>query len=122
MHVICTDGTTIQCQDFEAIDSGVLFYQETPGRRGTEGDREDAEDAESDSASGFVPITELRFVLPDEMIQQMGGQSAAAPQPAPRGGPGDMPRSPPQQQGRAHTQPQGRQSQPMGRPPESGGR
>jgi len=65
VHIICKDGTTIQCRDFRATDSGVLFFQSTPGRREEE---EEDEEEEAESASGFVPITELKFVLPDEMV------------------------------------------------------
>ena len=74
VQIICKDGTTIQCRDFEATDSGVLFFLERPGREETEEENED-EEAER-RASGFVPVTELQFVLPDEMTQQ-GGHSAS---------------------------------------------
>jgi len=84
VQVICKDGTTIQCEDFEATDSGVLFYQEASGRQ--EGESED-EKEERHSASGFVPVTELRFVLPDEMVQrQARARQAGVPQGAPSGG------------------------------------
>ena len=85
MQVVCTDGTTIQCNDFEAIDSGVLLYQES-GRRET---RDDEADEESERrAAGFVPITELRFVVPDELLGTTGqAQRAPAPEAAPSGAP-----------------------------------
>lgn len=59
MKVICKDGTTFQCQRFRAIDSGVLLFENQP-----QGDTEE-EDAEE--ASGFIPITELKYILPDEI-------------------------------------------------------
>lgn len=69
MQIICKDGTTIQCTDFQAIDSGVLFFQEAMGRATEEEEEEEAEEEER-KADGFVPITELHFVLPDAMVQQ----------------------------------------------------
>lgn len=118
MHIICKDGTTIQCQDFEAVDSGVLFYQETPGPR--EGTPEEDEEEERERASGFVPVTELRFVLPDEMVQGVGARRATATEHVAGGmGPG----APPQQgAGMAQQQTQQFPTAPSQRPPESGGR
>lgn len=57
MNVICADGTRLQCATFEATDSGVLLFDEEPS------DEED-ERAERQPI-GFVPITELRYVLPE---------------------------------------------------------
>ena len=85
MQIICKDGTTIQCRDFEATDSGVLFFQEAPSRGESENEEED--EAETGRASGFVPIAELRFVLPDEMVQRGGMQRSGVPQGAPSGTP-----------------------------------
>jgi len=83
MQIICKDGTTIPCDDFEAIDSGVLFYQEIPSHQQTreEGDEGEEEEQEEeaeyeDRASGFVPSAELHFVLPDQMVQQPPQQAA----------------------------------------------
>lgn len=80
MQIICKDGTTIPCDEFEAIDSGVLFYQQTPSHRqtGDEGEaEEDQQEAERENrASGFVPSAELHFVLPDEMVQEPPRQAA----------------------------------------------
>lgn len=115
MHVICKDGTTIQCQDFEAIDSGVLFYQETTRRRSSEDEEDEEEDEES--ASGFVPITEVQIVLPDEMVQGAGAQPAGPVQGTPAGAPPGA-----RQSGMAQQQQQRFQGPPGGRPPESGGR
>lgn len=64
VHVICKDGTMIRCRDFRATDSGVLFFQETSGENPDDDEEEDR------AADGFIPVTELRFVLPDEMVQQ----------------------------------------------------
>jgi hypothetical protein len=95
VQVICKDGTTIQCQDFEAIDSGVLFYQDRPGRReATTAEDEEAEEEMHERASGFVPITELRFVLSDEMVQQQAAQRSAVPEQGPAS---QVPPSAPQQ-------------------------
>lgn len=81
MHIICNDGTTIQCRDFEATDSGVLFFQETTVRREGDEEEEEEEEAELGSADGFVPIQEVRFVLPDEMVRaSAGAQRAGAPE------------------------------------------
>jgi len=69
VQIICKDGTSIECTEFEAIDSGVLFFQEPVSS--VEDSEEDDEEAESASrADGFVPVTELHLVLPDEMVQQ----------------------------------------------------
>jgi len=62
VQVICKDGTRIHCRDFKATDSGVLFFQDAPGE---ESDEEQDEE-ERGSADGFIPVTELRFVLPSE--------------------------------------------------------
>lgn len=85
MQIICKDGTTIQCRDFEATDSGVLFFQEAPSRG--ESEDEAGDEAETERASGFVPHVELRFVLPDEMVQRGGTQQSGVPQGVPSGAP-----------------------------------
>jgi len=66
MQIICKDGTTIPCEEFEAVESGVLFFESA---QATEDESEETEDIEA-RASGFVPVTELQFVLPDAMVQQ----------------------------------------------------
>jgi len=72
MNVICADGTRLQCVAFEAIDSGVLLF-----------DEEQAHD-EADSgqrATGLVPMTELRYVLPDGVTPgPQPGRQAARPE------------------------------------------
>ncbi|WP_459190721.1 hypothetical protein [Halosimplex sp. J119] len=89
MQVVCKDGTTIQCSDFEAVDSGVLLYQDQ--RREMRSEEDEDEEAEERRATGFVPVTELKFVLPDEMVgtggQQMGAteRGRGAPPGAPMG-------------------------------------
>lgn len=94
MQVVCKDGTAIQCTDFEAIDSGVLLYQDT-GRRETRSEDEEEEESEERSATGFVPITELRFVVPDEMVQTGArGGRAATPEGGPSGAPPGAPTGP----------------------------
>jgi len=80
VQIICKDGTTIQCRDFEAIDSGVLFFQSSPSPHGETDSEEEEEDDEEPKADGFVPITELHFVLPDEMVQQPPAQPAGVPE------------------------------------------
>lgn len=77
MQVICKDGTTIQCSDFEAVDSGVLLYQEQ-GRREARSEDDEEEEEEERRATGFVPVTELKFVLPDEMVGAGGQQTGTA--------------------------------------------
>ena len=114
MQIICKDGTTIQCADFEAIDSGVLFFQEASSVTSEAEEEEEGEEEEERKADGFVPITELHFVLPDEMVQQ-------APQPTgvpeqPRGG---MTQGAPSQQGGGLAQQQQMQQFPGG-PGQSG--
>jgi len=90
MQVVCKDGTVIRCQDFEAIDSGVLLYQEQSRREGRAGE-ESEEREEERKATGFVPITELKFVVPDELLGGARGQQAVrteqpgVPPSAPRG-------------------------------------
>lgn len=100
MQVICKDGTSIQCADFEAVDSGVLFYQESPQAEEADDDEESEQ-----RATGFVPITELRFVLPDELAR-----GAAQPAPTPQRGAGQPPTGAP---------PTGQQSQ-AGQPTQGG--
>lgn len=74
MRVICKDGTTIECQRFRAIESGVLLFKNQ-----TRGDKKEEKDEE---ASGFIPITELKYILP-EGIQPgtMGTRQANPSQP-----------------------------------------
>jgi hypothetical protein len=121
MQVVCTDGTAIQCSDFEAIDSGVLLYQDSD-RRETRAEDDDETEAEERRATGFVPITELRFVVPDEMLGTASrGQRAPAPEPARGGAPSGTPTAPgggmAQQQ-----QAQGFPGGPSGAPYDTGGR
>jgi len=90
MQVVCKDGTTIQCHDFEAIDSGVLLFQEQSRREGPTSE-EGEESEEERKATGFVPITELKFVVPDDLLGGARGQQATqteqqgVPPGAPRG-------------------------------------
>lgn len=96
MQIICKSGTTIQCEDFEAIDSGVLFYQQTPGRQraseASEEEEEEEEEYEAERASGFVPLAEVQFVLPDAMVQQppQGGMEQQRGQVPPQSQQGGM--------------------------------
>jgi len=107
VQIICKDGTTIQCDDFEAIDSGVLFFQE-PTARASEGEEEEEEEeAEERKADGFVPITELHFVLPDEMVQQTPQQTGVPEQ----GRGAGTPQGAPTQQGGGRPQQQQMQQQ-----------
>ncbi|WP_324664649.1 hypothetical protein [Haloarcula sediminis] len=115
MQIICKDGTTIQCTDFEAIDSGVLFFQAEMGNP-DEAEAEPAEDEGERKADGFVPITELHFVLPDEMVQQ-APQPTGVPEQGRAGGTGQ---GVPTQQGGGHAQQQ--QMQQFSRGPGQSGR
>lgn len=63
MYIICTDGTTIECHSFRAIDTGVLLFDE--------------DDEEQANAIGFVPMASLQYVLPDEIVEQQQGMVAA---------------------------------------------
>ena len=56
MKAFCTDGTTVDCISFRAIDAGVLLFNE-----------EWTEDDEDLEAFGFVPYKELRYVIPDDI-------------------------------------------------------
>ncbi|MDG5776604.1 hypothetical protein VB773_22475 [Haloarculaceae archaeon H-GB2-1] len=96
MKVICTDGTTLTCESFEAIDSGVLLYDESRGSREEEDEREP-------EATGFVPLQELKYVLPEEPGGP-GGIGQQVPQREP--GPGGI-SSGLAPQGQPPTQPQG---------------
>jgi len=109
VQIICKDGTTIQCADFEAIDSGVLFFQEPVAQTG-ETEEEAEEEEEERKADGFVPITELHFVLPDEMVQQ-APQPTGAPE---QGRAGRMGQGAPTQQGGGLAQQQQMQQSPRG--------
>lgn len=82
------------------MDSGVLFFQSTPGRQ----EEDEDEEEEAESASGFVPITELKFVLPDEMVGP--GTAGRTGVPEPRQG---MPQSAQRQSGMAQQQQMGGQ-------------
>ena len=52
------------------------------GRRpeSSEEDEEEQEEYEAERASGFVPMTEVQFVLPDEMVQQPPQQAGTMEQ------------------------------------------
>lgn len=100
MQVICTDGTVLQCDRFEAIDSGVLLFDEESR---TEAGEEETEDEEADQeATAFVPLHQLRFVLPDGIrpdrpSQQPVGQTPPQSQTPPTGGTPPQGQAPPQQ-------------------------
>ena len=119
MQVICTDGTVLQCDRFEAIDSGVLLFDQERGRQESmeaEEEEADEEEAEADEeASAFVPLHQLRFVLPDDVRPDRAtGQQTSQPTPQPptqtppMGGAPQQGQMPPQQP-------------PSGQPPQQGG-
>ena len=58
MHIVCTDGMTVQCDSFRAIDSGVLLFTK--------------DDEEREDAIGFVPMRSLQYVLPADAFAQQG--------------------------------------------------
>ena len=106
MQVICTDGTVLQCDRFEAIDSGVLLFEERRRTEAAEGEEEEEEEEAEmdDEASAFVPLHQLRFVLPDGVQPGRAGPQSTgqqSPQPTPQAPPtGDVPpqgQMPPQQ-------------------------
>jgi len=82
MQIICKDGTTIPCDDFEATESGIQFTQKIPSQRQSagEGEEEKSEEQESEEARGFVPLAELHFVLPDQMVQPQQPRTATGQQ------------------------------------------
>lgn len=111
MQVICTDGTVLQCQRFEAIDSGVLLFGESPQTETEEGDTADDEDEE---AMAFVPLHQLRFVLPEGVQPGAAGAQGVA-----QSTPGAPPTKPPStpgapQQGRPPQRPPGQPTSPQG--------
>ena len=55
LTVVCTDGTTVGCTNFTAIDAGVLL----------------TEDVERDRVFGFVPNERVRFVLPTATTERI---------------------------------------------------
>ena len=84
MQIICVDGTTIQCAAFRPIDSGVLLFED-----------ESDEDLEDREADGFVPLSQLQYVLPEDFRMQPRPQGQPIPQqqggqlgPEQTGGPG----------------------------------
>ncbi|PSP72990.1 hypothetical protein BRC86_11005 [Halobacteriales archaeon QS_3_64_16] len=50
MKAICADGTEIECENFRAIDSGVLLTK----------------DRKRNKVIGFVPNSDLRYVVPED--------------------------------------------------------
>jgi len=110
VQIICKDGTTIQCADFEAIDSGVLFFQEAMEQAADSSEEEAEEEPAERKADGFVPITELHFVLPDEMVQQPPQTTGTLEQ----GRSGGPPQGTPTQQGGGLAQQQQMQQPPRG--------
>lgn len=102
MQVVCLDGTTIECGRFKAIDEGVLLFEDAAE------DSDDDDEAESDEAIGFIPMGELRFVLPEEVeYEPTGGQQQPSQQQPPQQ---QMQQQPPQQQ--SQTPPQRQPSNP----------
>jgi hypothetical protein len=61
LTVVCTDGTMIGCENFKAIDSGVLL----------------TEDLKKNRVFGFVNHDEVRFVLPSETAAGIVGDGTA---------------------------------------------
>lgn len=123
MQVICTDGTVLQCQRFEAIDSGVLLYGESPPAEAGEEEEEPEEDEE---AMAFIPLHQLRFVLPEGV--QPGAPGEQVPQPTPQPAPTQAPPAggtpqqgqiPPQQL-RGQSSPQQQQQQRGKQPTQTG--
>jgi hypothetical protein len=55
LTVVCQDGTTIGCTNFEAIESGVLL----------------TEDLKKNRVFGFVSADEVRFVLPTDRARDL---------------------------------------------------
>jgi len=54
MRAILTDDTIIHCGGFKAIEHGVVL----------------TEDEDRDDVIGFVPYDELRYVLPEQIVQR----------------------------------------------------
>lgn len=119
MQVICIDGTVLQCDRFEAIDSGVLLFNEQRQQRETEEaedeeadeELEAADEAESDEADAFVPLHQLRMVLPEGTQpgpaagQSRGQTTSQPPTQAPPTGTGMAPQGQMQQQQSSRGQP-----------------
>jgi hypothetical protein len=94
MNVVCADGTQFTCTSYELTDKGVKLYS---------ADVEEMDDASARYASddsdefqiGFVPESQLQYILPDGVVPA-GRQNVGAPQqspgtipPAGQGGPND---------------------------------
>lgn len=54
MRAILTDGTTVHCGGFKAIEHGVVL----------------TEDEDRDDVIGFVPYDELRYVFPEQVVRR----------------------------------------------------
>jgi hypothetical protein len=55
MKAICTDGTTVDCQSYKPLDTGVVLF----------------EDENQERQRAFVPINALQYIIPDDV--QPGG-------------------------------------------------
>lgn len=62
LTVVCTDGTTIGCTNFKAIDGGVLLTEDVKRKR----------------VFGFVPHDQVRFVLPTETARRVVDEETTA--------------------------------------------
>jgi predicted flap endonuclease-1-like 5' DNA nuclease len=51
MRVVLTDGTEFECANFKALDSGVLLTKDKKRKK----------------VIGFVPVHQLRYVVPDDL-------------------------------------------------------
>lgn len=61
MKAICTDGTEIECKNFKAVEGGVLLTR----------------DKKRKTVFGFVPNTNLAYVLPDDVAPARSSDEAS---------------------------------------------
>ncbi|WP_372911024.1 helix-hairpin-helix domain-containing protein [Salinigranum sp.] len=78
MRVVLTDGTEFECANFKALDSGVLLTKDKKRKK----------------VIGFVPIHQLRYVVPDDLEpvetpSSTGARAGAGGEDTPRGAPAD---------------------------------
>jgi predicted flap endonuclease-1-like 5' DNA nuclease len=61
VRAICTDGTEIECENFKAVEGGVLLTT----------------DKKRKTVFGFVPNTNLSYVLPDDVVPARAPETPA---------------------------------------------
>jgi len=78
MNVVCVDGTQFTCTSYELTNKGVKLYSADVEEMDDASARYSADDSD-EFQIGFVPESQLQYILPDGVVPA-GRQSASVPQ------------------------------------------